>query len=74
MVGPPTLGATALEAIRSSILRGRFGLGERLVEATLSRDLGISRGPLREALTLLEKEGLGGEHPPSRQICHPNHA
>ncbi|MGA8208249.1 MAG: GntR family transcriptional regulator [Candidatus Dormiibacterota bacterium] len=58
VVGPPTLGATALEAIRSSILRGRFGLGERLVEATLSRDLGISRGPLREALTLLEKEGL----------------
>ncbi|MGA7088003.1 MAG: GntR family transcriptional regulator [Candidatus Dormiibacterota bacterium] len=54
----PTLGATALEAIRASILQGRFNPGERLVEASLSRELRISRGPLREALTLLEKEGL----------------
>ena len=58
LVGPPTLGATALEAIRASILGGNVGLGERLVEASLSRELGISRGPLREALTLLEREGL----------------
>ncbi len=58
LVGPPTLGATALEALRTSILTGKLALGERLVEASLSRELGISRGPLREALTLLEREGL----------------
>jgi DNA-binding GntR family transcriptional regulator len=63
VVGPPTLGMTALEAIRASILRGSIGLGERLVEASLSKELGISRGPLREALALLEKEGLVENHP-----------
>jgi DNA-binding GntR family transcriptional regulator len=63
VVGPPTLGATALEAIRASILRGSIGLGERLVEASLSKELRISRGPLREALALLEKEGLVENHP-----------
>lgn len=57
-LAPPTLGATALEALRTSILRGRFAPGERLVEAPLSRVLQISRGPLREALALLEREGL----------------
>ncbi len=57
-VSPPTLVATAQEALRASILRGGFSLGERLVEVPLSRQLGISRGPLREAMTLLEREGL----------------
>ncbi|MGH7642576.1 MAG: GntR family transcriptional regulator [Candidatus Dormibacteria bacterium] len=53
-----TLGATALEALRASILSGRFAGGERLVEATLAQEMGISRGPLREAMALLEKDGL----------------
>lgn len=57
-LSPPTLGATALEALRASILQGRFEPGDRLVEATISRELDISRGPLREALNFLEKEGL----------------
>lgn len=55
---PPTLVTSAQEALKSSILSGRFALGERLVEVPLSRQLGISRGPLREALNLLEREGL----------------
>jgi len=53
-----TLGASALEALRTSILAGRFAGGERLVEATLAQEMGISRGPLREAMALLEKDGL----------------
>ncbi|MGC1183560.1 MAG: GntR family transcriptional regulator [Candidatus Dormiibacterota bacterium] len=53
-----TLGAGALEALRTSILSGRFAGGERLVEATLAQEMGISRGPLREAMALLEKDGL----------------
>ncbi|HEY6539192.1 MAG TPA: GntR family transcriptional regulator [Candidatus Dormibacteraeota bacterium] len=57
-VASETLGATALEALRSSILSGRFAGGERLVEATLAQEMGISRGPLREAMALLEKDGL----------------
>jgi len=53
-----TLGATVLEALRASILSGHLSSGERLVEVALARELGISRGPLREAMALLEKDGL----------------
>ena len=48
----------ALEAIRSAILQGRLAPGERLLEIPLARELGISRGSLREALQLLEKDGI----------------
>ena len=37
--------------------RGRTVAGQRLVEEDLSRELGVSRSPLREALRILEKEG-----------------
>ncbi len=53
-----TLGLTALEALRASIMGGEFALGEHLIETALAEQLGISRGPLREALALLEKDGL----------------
>ena len=43
---------------REAILSGRFALGQRLIEADLTRDLGVSRGPLREALRRLSAEGL----------------
>jgi DNA-binding GntR family transcriptional regulator len=54
----PTLVGTVVETLRSSILYGRFAPGERLVEAELARELGISRGPIREGLALLEKDGI----------------
>ena len=60
-VGPissPTLVNTVVERLRESILFGRFAPGERIVEAELARELGISRGPVREALALLEKDGI----------------
>jgi DNA-binding GntR family transcriptional regulator len=53
-----TLVDTVVERLRESILSGRFAPGERLVEAELARELAISRGPIREALALLEKDGL----------------
>lgn len=53
-----TLVDTMVEQLRDSILSGRFAPGERLVEAELARELGISRGPIREALALLEKDGI----------------
>jgi DNA-binding GntR family transcriptional regulator len=49
---------SALEAVRSAILRGRFVPGERLLEVPLAQELGISRSSLREALHLLEKDGI----------------
>jgi DNA-binding GntR family transcriptional regulator len=54
----PTLVTSAVRAVRESIYSGRLGPGQRLVEADLAQQLGISRAPLREALHLLGKEGL----------------
>jgi DNA-binding GntR family transcriptional regulator len=48
----------ATELIREAILDGRLGPGERLKEEELARELGISRTPVREALLLLQAEGL----------------
>jgi DNA-binding GntR family transcriptional regulator len=55
---PPTLVESAVGAIRTAILSGQIRPGERLVEAELARELHISRGPIREALALLSKDGL----------------
>jgi DNA-binding GntR family transcriptional regulator len=55
-------GATA-ELIRERILAGTFEPGARLVEADLARQLGTSRGPVREALALLRAEGLVRDDP-----------
>ena len=53
----------AYSAIRDSILDGRFGLGERIVEYKVAEDLGISRAPVREALRRLVEEQLVTERP-----------
>jgi DNA-binding GntR family transcriptional regulator len=45
-------------SLRQAILSGRLVPGQRLVEADLTRDLGVSRGPVREALRQLTAEGL----------------
>lgn len=54
----PTLVDTIADVIRTSILGGRFAPGERLVEAELARELDVSRGPIREALAQLAKDGI----------------
>ena len=51
------------DAIRTSILNGRFSPGDRLVEAELARELNVSRGPIREALVLLHRDGIVGHEP-----------
>jgi DNA-binding GntR family transcriptional regulator len=48
----------ATELIRSAILEGRLEPGQRLKEEELARELGISRTPVREALLVLQTEGL----------------
>ncbi len=40
------------------ISNGQYKPGQRLVESALSREFGISRGPLREALRILETKDL----------------
>ena len=50
--------AAATELIREAILDGRLPPGQRLKEEELARELGISRTPVREALLVLQAEGL----------------
>jgi DNA-binding transcriptional regulator YhcF (GntR family) len=52
------LGVDIAERLRSAILTGYFGPGERLPEEQLAKTMGVSRGPVREALVTLEREGL----------------
>lgn len=54
----PSLVQLAAEAVREMILSGELQPGDRLVEERLTAELGISRPPLREAMRLLEREGL----------------
>ncbi len=53
-----SLRVAAYAAIREAILAGQLKPGERLVEAELAQQLGISRAPVREAIRQLESEGL----------------
>jgi DNA-binding GntR family transcriptional regulator len=46
------------ERVRASILDGGLPAGTKLVEADLARKFGVSRGPIREALRELSREGL----------------
>lgn len=46
------------EALRDGVRTGRYVPGQRLVEADLTAELGLSRGPIREALKLLAAEGV----------------
>jgi DNA-binding GntR family transcriptional regulator len=50
--------AVATELIREAIVNGRLTPGQRLKEEELARELGISRTPIREALLVLQAEGL----------------
>ena len=44
--------------LRGAILKGELKPGERLMELQLAAKLGVSRTPIREAIRMLEQEGL----------------
>ncbi len=50
--------AAATELIREAIVVGRLQPGERLKEEELAQEFGVSRTPIREALLILQAEGL----------------
>ena len=59
------LHATVARQLREIIIQGRLKPGERIYEKELADYLAVSRTPLREALRILEGEGLI-EHQPNR--------
>ena len=50
--------ADAYHRIRRWIVEGRLRPGDRLIEQRLAEDLDLSRTPVREALRMLQSEGL----------------
>lgn len=51
------------EIIKDRILQGYYEPGKKLSETELSSELGVSRSPLREAIRLLESDGLVSGEP-----------
>jgi DNA-binding GntR family transcriptional regulator len=55
---PVKMRDVAHEILRQAIIMNKLPAGERLLEEHLARELNVSRTPLREALKVLESEGL----------------
>lgn len=49
--------------LREAILKGDIKPGEKLKEVELSNQMGVSRGPIREAISQLEQEGYIVSYP-----------
>ena len=60
---PQAIRSRVYDTIRTAILERRIAPGARLVEAALAKSIGVSRTPVREALHLLEREGLVSSTP-----------
>jgi DNA-binding GntR family transcriptional regulator len=50
--------AHAYAQVRAAIVENRYPPGYRLIEQRIAEELGLSRTPVREALRMLEAEGL----------------
>ncbi|GAA3399718.1 GntR family transcriptional regulator [Paenibacillus hodogayensis] len=46
------------DEIRRAIFQGKLNPGDRLREVEIANQMGVSRGPVREAIRMLEQEGL----------------
>jgi len=58
LIDKQKIGDQVLDALRKSIMLGEIPAGSHLKENVLSTEFGVSRGPIREAISQLEKEGL----------------
>jgi DNA-binding GntR family transcriptional regulator len=57
-IRPVSLREQVVTQIRNAIIEGRLKPNDHITELTLTQQLGVSRTPVREALILLEREGL----------------
>lgn len=55
---PLTLPEQIAESITLAILSGEYGPGDRILEQQHAEQFQVSRGPIREALRILEKSGV----------------
>lgn len=55
---PPTLVEQVHKAILSDIATGKLPSGTRIIQEQIAQELGVSRQPVQQALTLLRKEGV----------------
>ncbi len=62
-VAQPQIRDKVYEQLKRAILNGYMQPGERLIERKLAELLGVSRTPVREAIRVLELEGLVAHFP-----------
>ncbi|WP_211228579.1 GntR family transcriptional regulator [Glycomyces tenuis] len=55
---PPAMSTLVADRLREMITRGVLAPGERLKETELAESMSVSRGPVREAISILERDGL----------------
>lgn len=60
------LGDTVSKKLRKAIISGEYPDGYHLAEPNLAAELGVSRGPVRDALQLLVREGFAERLPNGR--------
>jgi DNA-binding GntR family transcriptional regulator len=54
----PSLSRAVADSLREAILAGRFVPGQRIGQAAVARELGVSQTTVRDAFATLEHEGL----------------
>lgn len=62
------LGSQVANALREAIAAGELVRGERLIEVDLAEKFGVSRGPIRDAIRILQLEGLVESQPPGMVV------
>jgi DNA-binding GntR family transcriptional regulator len=68
----PTLAQAVARDLEEDILAGRLRPRERLIESDLADRFSVSRAPVREALRMLEREGLVSRSPRGLQVSEPS--
>ncbi len=67
----PGLTKSLVDHLRGKIIRGELPPGQRINEAQIASELGVSRSPLREALRILENERLIANTPRKGSMVTP---
>ena len=60
---PRALSRRIVDQLKRVIIAGELRPGDRVLETDLAEQLGVSRGPVREAFRQLEQEGLLVSYP-----------